>query len=87
MYYPTLAHLEATMGGHETAFSQLSALDGEESFNVDFRSWLRRETGVSAAAGWAHALADLAAATGVDSEALFVERVRAFFKEWIPAAN
>ncbi len=87
MYFATLKMLEASMGGHETAFAQLDLIGREESFNRHFAAWLRAETGVSAAAGWAHAVGELASAAGVDAEGLFADLVRTFLKEWITAAN
>ena len=86
MYFKSLRELEAALGGHATAFDQLGLIGRDEAFNSSFGAWLRRETGVSAASGWAWAISDLAEAAGTDAEALFVERVRAFLREWGPAA-
>lgn len=82
MYFASLSQLESTMGGHETAFAQLGLIEEDDSFNDSFSAWLRRETGVSTAAGWAHAVTQLADAAGTDAETLFVKCVRAFLQEW-----
>jgi len=83
MYFRDLDSLEQILHGHAAAFSQLGIVGTrEETFNTAFADWLRRETGVSAAAGWAHACSELAAAGGYDAEVLFVERVREFLREW-----
>jgi hypothetical protein len=84
MYFHDLGSLEQILQGHAVAFSQLELVGRrDEMFNAAFADWLRRETGVSAAAGWAQAIADLAAVAGMDAEALFVERVWIFLVEWV----
>ncbi|MCK6501991.1 hypothetical protein L6R53_01065 [Myxococcota bacterium] len=83
MYFRDLRALEQILHGHAAAFSQLGVLDrSEETFNSAFVAWLRAETGVSAAAGWAHAVSELAEAAGIDPEGLFVEWVRKFLPAW-----
>jgi hypothetical protein len=42
---------------------------------------------VSGSAGWARAIAVLAERSGADPEALFVERVRAFLREWVGSST
>jgi hypothetical protein len=87
MYFRDLPELEAILHGHGVAFGQLGLINREEPFNRSFAAWLRRETGASAAAGWADAVTQLAEAAGMDTEALFVERVRAFLREWAATAS
>ncbi len=83
MYFRDLDSLESILHGHAAAFSQLGrAGPREEMFNAAFAAWLRGKTGVSAAAGWAHAISDLAAGSGMDAEVLFIQTVREFLGEW-----
>lgn len=83
MYFRDLAALESILHGHAAAFSQLGYLGArEETFNASFATWLRAKTGVSAAAGWAHAVTELAEKADTNAEALFVERAREFLRDW-----